>query len=156
MTNELSQKEIDERVAVLKRFKKLLQEQRNKFNDYLVVLETQQRSIAEENIDAIVEHTELEQEIIGDIFTIQKVIDPIEKMYKFSQPQKDDAEVIQLKTDLDNLQAQVLNQNKKNRELLHNRMSDLRQEIVSIKPNFKYQANNSYTEVSSSMLDISV
>ncbi len=156
MKKELSQKEIDERVAVLKRFKKLLKEQRNKFNEYLVVLETQQRSISEENIDAIVEHTELEQEIIGDIFTIQKVIDPIEKMYKFSQPQKDDSDVLQLKNDLDNLQVQVLDQNKKNRELLQSRMTNLRQEIVSLNPKFAYKPKNSYSEASSSLVDISV
>ncbi len=156
MAKELSQKEIDERVAVLKRFKKLLQEQRNKFNEYLVVLETQQRSIAEENIDAIVHHTELEQEIIGDIFTIQKVIDPIEKMYKFSQPQKNDSEVLRLKTDLDNLQVQVLDQNKKNRELLQSRMTHLKKEIVSINPKFSYQPKAVHAEASSSLIDISV
>lgn len=156
MSNELSQKEINERVAVLKRFKKLLQEQRNKFNEYLVVLETQQRSIAEENIDAIVQHTELEQEIIGDIFTIQKVIDPIEKMYKFSQPQKNDNEVIKLKNDLDSLQEQVLDQNKKNRELLQNRMGNLRKQIVSLNPKFAYSSKKTYAEASSSLVDISV
>ena len=42
---EFSQKEIDERVAVLKRFKILLETQRNKFQEYLNVLEKQESSI---------------------------------------------------------------------------------------------------------------
>lgn len=154
---ELSKKEIEQRVAVLKRFKKLLQEQRNKFNEYLVVLETQERSISDENIDAIVHHTELEQEIIGDIFTMQKVINPIEEMYKFSCPEKDDADILNLKNELDNLQVRVLDQNKKNRELLQTRMADLKEEILSINPNYSYQSKAfANEEVRPSLLDISV
>ena len=140
MRNSLSRQEIDQRVAVLKRFKALLQEQRKKFSDYLVVLETQERSIHEENIDAIVHHTELEQSIIGDIFTIQKVIDPIEEMYRFGMPDKDDSEVVRLKADLEKLQEQVIDQNKKNRQLLESRMDNLRQEIIAISPNYSYAA----------------
>lgn len=157
MEKELSRKEIEQRVAVLKRFKSLLQEQRNKFNDYLVILETQERCINAESIDAVVHHTELEQEIIGDIFTIQKVIDPIETMYKFGSPEKGDAEVIRLKSDLDKLQVQVLNQNKKNRELLQSRMSDLKQELVAIKPVYGFNsAAFAKKDHSAALVDISV
>ncbi len=157
MKKELSKQEIEQRIAVLKRFKDLLQDQRKKFSDYLIVLETQERCIGSENIDAIVHHTELEQEIIGDIFTIQKVIDPIEQMYKFGLPEKEDREIIRLKSDLDKLQNQVLMQNKKNRELLQSRMTTLRQEIISIKPMYTFNsAAFNKTETSSSLVDISV
>ena len=144
-------------MAVLKRFKALLQEQRKKFSDYLVVLETQERSIHEENIDALVHHTELEQSIIGDIFTIQKVIDPIEEMYRLGMPDKDDTEVVRLKSDLNKLQSQVIDQNQKNRELLQSRMADLRQEMISIKPDYRYSKQAlSKQEVSASLVDISI
>lgn len=36
---ELTKQEIDERVAILKRYKSLLEQQRNKFREYLKVLE---------------------------------------------------------------------------------------------------------------------
>ena len=124
MKKQLSRKEIDQRVAILKRFKELLQEQRKRFNDYLIVLETQERSISEENMDAILKYTELEESLITDIGTIQKVIDPLEQMYKFSMPEKDDAEVIRLKDDLDKLQDKVIDQNRKNRRLLQSVMTD--------------------------------
>ena len=157
MKKTLSRQEIDQRVAVLKRFKALLQEQRKKFSDYLVVLETQERSIHEENIDALVHHTELEQSIIGDIFTIQKVIDPIEEMYRLGMPDKDDTEVVRLKSDLNKLQFQVIDQNQKNRELLQSRMADLRQEMISIKPDYRYSKQAlSKQEVSASLVDISI
>ena len=157
MKKTLSRQEIDQRVAVLKRFKALLQEQRQKFSDYLVVLETQERSIHEENIDALVHHTELEQSIIGNIFTIQKVIDPIEEMYRLGMPDKDDTEVVRLKSDLNKLQSQVLDQNQKNRELLQSRMADLRQEMISINPNYSYTAKAfAKQEAVSSLVDISI
>ncbi|MGI5068085.1 flagellar biosynthesis protein FlgN [Treponema denticola] len=157
MKQVLSRQEIDQRVAVLKRFKALLQEQRKKFSDYLVVLETQERSIHEENIDALVHHTELEQSIIGDIFTIQKVIDPIEEMYRLGMPDKDDTEVVRLKSDLNKLQSQVIDQNQKNRELLQSRMANLRQEMISIKPDYRYSKQAlSKQEVSASLVDISI
>ena len=134
MKKQLSRKEIDQRVAILKRFKELLQEQRKRFNDYLIVLETQERSISEENMDAILKYTELEESLITDIGTIQKVIDPLEQMYKFSMPEKDDAEVIRLKDDLDKLQDKVIDQNRKNRRLLQSVMTDVHREIVSMQP----------------------
>lgn len=157
MKKSLSRQEIDQRVAVLKRFKALLQEQRKKFSDYLVVLETQERSIHEENIDAMIHHTELEQSIIGDIFTIQKVIDPIEEMYRFGRPDKDDSEVVKLKADLEKLQEQVIDQNKKNRQLLQSRMDDLRQDIIAINPNYTYTAKTLVKQESrAGLVDISI
>ncbi|UTC66899.1 MULTISPECIES: flagellar biosynthesis protein FlgN [unclassified Treponema] len=157
MKKTLSRQEIDQRVAVLKRFKELLQEQRKKFSDYLVVLETQERSIHNDNIDALVHHTELEQSIIGDIFTIQKVIDPIEEMYRFGMPDKDDTEVVKLKSDLDKLQVQVIDQNKKNRELLQSRIADLRQEMISIKPDYRYTVQALLKQESpAGLVDISI
>ena len=80
-TAKLNDSEIAERVAVLKRFRSLLEQQRLKFREYLTVLEKQEKSISDENTDAVLQHTELEESIIAEIFTIQKVIDPLEYMY---------------------------------------------------------------------------
>ena len=38
----LSKEELDERVAILKRFRALLEQQRTKFREYLKVLESQE------------------------------------------------------------------------------------------------------------------
>ena len=78
---KLSQNEINERVAVLKRFKTLLERQRDKFREYLSVLEKQQTSITEENTDALIAHTELEQQVVSNIAGLQKVIVPMAEMY---------------------------------------------------------------------------
>ena len=131
-TATLNDSEIAERVAVLKRFKTLLEQQRLKFREYLTVLEKQEKSICDENTDAVLQHTELEESIIAEIFTIQKVIDPLEYMYT-NICKNEHSDIPHLKTDLDDLQKRVLAQNKKNRELLQTHIIGLRQQIASLK-----------------------
>jgi len=129
---ELTQEQIDERKAILKRFRQLLEEQRQKFREYLIVLEKQETMIASENVDAIVRHTEIEQSIVSELYTIQKVIDPLEQMYLNAHPGAADAEIPRLKTDLEHLKKEVLVQNERNRELLKSHMQVLRQKVISI------------------------
>ncbi|MCD1653905.1 flagellar protein FlgN [Treponema zuelzerae] len=129
----LSQREIDERVAVLKRFRFLLEEKRRKFRDYLTVLEKQEFAIEAEDVDTLVSHTEIEQSIVSEIQTIQKVIEPMERMYREFHPSGSDSDIPVLATDLDSLQKKVLAQNEKNRDLLKSHMDTLRQKIISIK-----------------------
>ena len=81
MTN-LTQAEIDERTALLKRFRSLLEQQRAKFREYLKVLESQEKTIVAEDTESLLAHTELEQQIASNIISLQKVIKPIEVINK--------------------------------------------------------------------------
>ena len=132
-TVTLNDSEIAERVAVLKRFRTLLEEQRLKFREYLTVLEKQEKSISDENTESILQHTELEESIIAEIFTIQKVIDPLEYLYTDICSDETDSDIPHLKTDLDDLQQRVLDQHKKNRELLQTYVSGLRPQVAALK-----------------------
>ena len=132
-TSDLTNEQVAQRISILKRFRKLLDEQRVKFRDYLSVLEKQEKMIEEGNVEAIVRHTELEQGIIAEIYTIQKVIDPLESMYRTAHPDQQDTEIPKLKTDLEKLRKDVLVQNEKNRELLKSHMLLLRQKVLSLK-----------------------
>ena len=136
---KLSNSELQVRLSVLKRFKSLLQEQRDKFSEYLYVLEKQEISIIQNNVEAVMQHTELENNIIQNILNIQKVIEPIEKMYYFSNPQ--DKNVLQLKDDLEKLQESVQRQNEKNRLIIAEKMASIRQEISGFPLRNKYVAN---------------
>ncbi len=64
----LSRQELDERVAVLKRFRELLVRQRDKFHDYMGLLDRQRSDIENGDVDALVAHVELEQGIVSEIF----------------------------------------------------------------------------------------
>ena len=134
---QLSQAELDERVAILKRFRSLLEKQRAKFQEYLNVLEKQEAKIAAQDADAIIAHTELEANIIENIGSLQKVIAPMEKLYQTSKAAsynlKDAIPVQNPKEDLAKLQSQVLIQNEKNRNLLKLHIVEIKQQINEMK-----------------------
>lgn len=136
---EITQEELNERVAILRRFKSLLEEQRGKFREYLTVLEKQQDSITSENPESLLAHTELEQQVVKNIANIQKVIVPMSKMYKANAG--NDASIQKIQNELSDLQDKVLKQNAINRDLLKVHIEQLRAQIAGFKN--PYKANRS-------------
>jgi hypothetical protein len=134
---ELTQNELDERVAVLKHFRQLLAEQRKKFNEYLVVLEKQQETIQKDDADAALSYCELETQIVGSIATLQKVIEPVEAIYHEihldDRNEVDLDDIPHLQTDLADLQKQVAEQNERNRALLDTHLVHVRSRIDGFK-----------------------
>lgn len=136
----ISQEEFNERVAILKRFRNLLEEQRNKFKEYLTVLEKQQNSINDENAENIAAHTEIERQVVTNLANLQKAIVPMTKMYNFINEKsgdKEDAEILKIQNELSDLQNKVLKQNEINRELLRSRVNILRKQIDGFKNPYK-------------------
>ena len=147
----LTQEEIDERIAILKRFRKLLEEQRNKFREYLDVLEKQQSAIEKGDTEAMLAHTELEQQIVANIGSLQKVITPMEKLYETKSAPvfggadgsgagstSDDAKYIpHLKTDLIKLQQEVLMRNRQNCDMLRTNMAEMKSRMAMFKNPYK-------------------
>lgn len=131
----LTQEEINERVAILKRFRMLLEQQRNKFREYLFVLEKQASVIEKEDTESLVAHTELEQQIVANISNLQKVIEPMEILYSENNIQS--SEIAPLKSDLLKLQQQVLVQNRQNCNLLKTQMTVIRSKMASFKNPYK-------------------
>ncbi|MDY4675435.1 MAG: flagellar biosynthesis protein FlgN [Treponema sp.] len=131
---ELTQAEIDERTAILRRFRSLLEQQRDKFREYLRVLESQSKMIQEENTQSLLAHTELEQQIASHIISLQKVIKPMELMYQehISKGRGDVADIPVLQADLERLQRQVLERNQSNRNLLKLHMSQIKERMSTV------------------------
>lgn len=136
---EITQEELNERVAILRRLKSLLEEQRGKFREYLTVLEKQQDSITSENPESLLAHTELEQQVVKNIASLQKVIVPMSKMYKANAG--NDASIQKIQNELSDLQDKVLKQNAINRDLLKVHIEQLRAQIAGFKN--PYKANRS-------------
>jgi len=138
----ISPGELKQRVAVIKRFKELLKAQRDRFSNYLEALDKQKDVIEKGSADDLLHHVELEEKIVADIFSIQKVIEPLEKMYHSARaeaPSKgkhtDGEEVSGLKEALEGLKAEAVVRSERNRELLTRRMTELRSEIKSMRSN---------------------
>ncbi len=140
---EITQEELNERVAILRRFRSLLEEQRGKFREYLTVLEKQQDSITSENPENLLAHTELEQQVVKNIASLQKVIVPMAKMYhaangaSAASSAAEEAEITKLQNDLTDLQDRVLKQNAINRDLLRVHIEQLKSQIAGFKNPYK-------------------
>ena len=139
--SNISTAELNQRVAVIKRFKELLKAQRDRFHEYLSVLDRQKEIIQTGSSEELIQHVELEEKIVSDIFSIQKVIDPLEQMYQSTRAFKLEKtiekaageEVFSLKEALDGLKAEAVLRIGQNKELLTKRMVELRSEIQSLK-----------------------
>ena len=137
---EISQEELAERVAIIHRFKALLEEQRGKFQEYLNVLEKQQDKIELDDGDALVAHAELEQQIVRNLSSLQKVIVPMKKLYKANSSTdaaQEDAEINKIQNDLSDLQMKVLKQNEINRDLLKVHIGKLKNQMDNFKNPYK-------------------
>lgn len=141
MEEKISQEELDERVAVLRRLRTLLEQQREKFRQYLKVLELQETKIEAEDSDAILAHTELESKIMEGIGSLQKAIVPMQALYRTSGAASfNPAEAVpveKIQGELSRLQQMVFDQNEKNRELLKIHMTSLRVQIDGFKNPYK-------------------
>lgn len=136
----ISKEELDERKAILRRFRTLLEEQRNKFREYLNVLEKQQNSIATENAENLLTHTEIEKQVVSNLTNLQKVIVPMTKMYNTINGKMDvqeDEENSKIQGELSDLKSKVLKQNEINQDLLRVHVDILRKQISNFKNPYK-------------------
>lgn len=162
-----SEEDIAERAALLRRFKRLLEEKRAKFREYLAALEAQEKSIARRDSAKIEQQSILGEAIISEIYTIQRAIDPIESMYRDIYGGKPNAagdgqgedgaerHIPKLEADLDKLHADIERQNKRNRELLKSAMEQVRGEIAQLKKPYARKSVYSSESGSASIIDIS-
>jgi hypothetical protein len=167
-TGAISPGELAQRVAILKRFRTLLTQQRDRFRSYLEVLDTQKNIIETGDPDELLAHVELEEKIVADIFSIQKVIDPLEDMYRaalsgFESSRhaplaagRDPEEVQSLKAALEGLKKEAVIRSTRNKELLSRRMAELRTEIKALRNNPYTARRSAFSDAgAASLVDIS-
>lgn len=124
--------EVEERVSILKRLKRALQSQRDKFRAYLDVLARQEEDILARDVEKLQSHAELEQSIVREIYSIQRVIDPLKDMYEMAYPTRG-FEIPELETTLHRLEAEVLDRNQRNQQLLKSHMVEIKREIADLR-----------------------
>lgn len=153
MTTTLTHEEVAQRVALLKRLKATLAQQRAKFQAYLTVLDAEKSSIEAEAVDVLRAQVQMEEELVVDIHAIQKVIDPLEAVLQQSYQGSSDDEVADLKISLDALKTQVEEKSRQNRGLLSRSMEALDREVVRVRP--QVRGRNPYAvRPGSSLVDI--
>jgi len=131
------EKEMTQRAAAFNQFRELLMQQCEKFQNYLAALYNQQKSIESANAEALLAYVELEERVVADIFSIQKVIDSLENMYRAGIYAEEGPgnDISVLKSALEELKRQTVTGLSRNRELLRYRMEEIRREIDLLKNN---------------------
>jgi hypothetical protein len=144
---------IQERIHLLKRLRNMLEIQRDKFRSYLNVLDKQEISIKSGDSKALEAQAAMEQQLVREIMSVQKVIEPLDSMYSRMYPEKQ-SEIINLQSSLRHLQDQVLRRNQENRELLSRQRDELKKQIDALR---LPRANRSVygRQSAASMVDIS-
>ncbi|HUI69294.1 MAG TPA: flagellar biosynthesis protein FlgN [Spirochaetia bacterium] len=141
----------EQKVALLKRLRTMLQRQREKLQSYLTLLEQEQSSIARGDADSLLALVEMEKSIIADIFSLKKVIEPLDTLYRIAYPGTEQT-VPRLRLVLDKMGRQVIAHNARNRTLLRSRMDELRLEIASLRA--WPRSPSSFTPASPGFVDI--
>lgn len=126
---ELTNEEFNERVAILRRFKQALSKQRDRFRDYLRLLE--QRTPSGHLEHDLEFHIEMEQSIVKEIASFERTIEPLETLYRMHDPDSD--EIPALRRSLDRTREEVVRRTEYNREILQQQLDAMRGEISTLK-----------------------
>ncbi len=123
--------ENEQNVAILRRLREMLARQRDRFDAYLRLLERQKNAIDERDTGRLLEQVEMERSIIAEVKSLRKVIAPLEALYQAAYPGTEDT-VPQLQATLDTMGKTIAAHNARNRQMLRDRMQELRQEINAL------------------------
>jgi hypothetical protein len=135
-----------------KRIRQILVSQRDRLQNYLSLLELEERDIIDEDPDRLNEHLLVESQIIDELSSFQKILSPLQEMYELS-PERNDEMIEKLKNSVSRLCQDVKEKSTENKEKLDTLM-------VSIKARLEGHSKNkmlksSYNSVESRVLDVS-
>jgi flagellar biosynthesis/type III secretory pathway chaperone len=140
-----------ERVATLHRLRDMLVQQRTKFQEYLEILDSEEAAIRNRDVDALEGYVQLETAVLAEINSFQKVIRPLESLYRWAYPDEE-SQIPPLRASLARLRDRVLERNEQNRALMRERIEELKREISELKlPKAK---KSLYAGVESRLVDI--
>jgi lipoate synthase len=141
----------EQNVAILKRLREMLVRQREKFDAYLRLLERQKDAIAEGDTGKLLAQVEMEREIIAEVKSLRKVIAPLETLYQAAYPGTENT-VPRLKATLETMSRAIAAHNARNRQMLRDRMEELRHEITALRA--WPRTGPQFADVSPNLIDI--
>ena len=119
--------------AITRRLLELHTRQSECYHKLVGVLEKQHVVIGTGSEESILAHVRLGEQIIAEIYAIQKSIDPLEAMCRADTPFSSD--IAAIKKMLESLNNRALAQSEQNRIMLSQRMDSVRSEITVLRNN---------------------
>jgi hypothetical protein len=152
----LSVNEIKNRVSVLKRFRDLLIEQRQRLYSYIEILDKQKDVIEKGKTEDILAHVELEESVVAGIVALQKSIEPMRSVYEAAVGGDAGNEIPELNLALDKLKIEAVRRSENNKALLKKRMVLVRNELKNLRSNPYAKRKSIYADnQSATLFDIS-
>jgi hypothetical protein len=150
----VSEAEFASRVLLLKRFRTLLLQQRERFESYISVLDNQKDKIESGSVEDLIAHVELEEKIIGDIISIQKVIEPMKAVIPGNAITAA-PDVGRISSTIETLRTEAAARVVRNKNLLSVRMGEIRTELNALRANpFSRRKSPFASEETPSLIDI--
>ena len=134
---QIGEAETSQREAVMKRLRELLRQQCKNYHKYITALEKQENLIntgGDIFMEQLLASIDLEEQIFEDIISVQKVIDPLDDMYRKLIPcQQDDVSALENK--LEDLKNRAMILSTYNKELIQNCITEIHSKIDALKNN---------------------
>ena len=155
MAQTPNQRELNERIAFLHRFKDALIRQRERFQAYLDLLE--RSGVASESPDEVLEfHVALEEAVVRDIAHFEQTIRPLEAIYEAHRTDEDPPnDIPQIRSALTRTREQLINRTRISRAQLRRQIEEItrRGEPVRLSPPGGYRRTSAAPE-SASLVDV--
>lgn len=136
---------------IAKRIRENLIAQKERLSKYLEVLESEEKEIISKDADKLLCHIEVEKNIIDELNSFKKILEPLEKMYMAS-PYKKDGSVLLLRESINKITNQVNIKSQKNKIQLDSVIKDMK---VNINSKSKINiSKNTYGKIESHFVDI--
>ncbi len=133
------------------RIRNNLLEQKKRLEDYLFVLDKEQEDILIQDPDKLIEHINIEKNIINELVSFRKILDPLEVIY-YGSPYKKESDILNMKNKIDSLVDKVKVKACENKEKLTSVLEKIKVDIKELKK--KGLANTVYNNVDSKILDL--
>ena len=123
---------LDQRIAILRRYRRMLELQRERLQDYLSLIDTREEAVRNGDVDRLGAYAQSEQDVVKGIMAVQKCLEPLAALYRKAAPEGS-PDIDELHGRLEHLRGTILARNEESMGLLKGHMEQLRQEIKSLK-----------------------
>ncbi len=107
----------EQKVSVLQKLRGRLIEQRERFMQYLGLLDQEQAAVERGDTERLQQQLDTEQLIVSEIDSFQRAIEPLEELYNRAYPRRE-LEIPPLRSALQSVQRQVREKVQRNARLL--------------------------------------
>lgn len=138
---------------VAKRIRENLVEQKSKLENYLKLLDSENKDIVERDADKLLQHIGLEKEVISELSQLKNILAPLEVMYR-NTTEANDGTLAGLKSSIEQLTKDVEKKSTLNRTELTVTLQQIKSDIKETRSRTGYTNKVYATPNTSGMLDL--